>query len=149
MARLHRPGEGLPSCAKLAREMVQELRRHYPDRPFLLLGDGEYSNSVVLDGLDGLGERIDDTGRRRADAALYDPRVPEQPASKRGAKPKKGPKLPSPKEVAKRAVPPGQQGEYQWQEVKVRAYGKERLLWACALLASISTVLNSPTIFRG
>jgi hypothetical protein len=35
---------------------------------------------------------------------LYDPKVPEQPKSKRGQKPKKGAKLPSPKEVAQRAV---------------------------------------------
>ena len=142
MARLHRSGEGLPSCAQLAREMVEELMRHYPQRQFLLLGDGEYTNSVVLNGLPGLGERIDYVGRMRADAALYDPTVPEQPSSKRGAKPKKGPKLPNPKEVAKRAVPPGQKGTYPWQEVKVRAYGKERLLWACTFLALWPEVLG-------
>jgi len=142
MARLHRSGEGLPSCAQLAREMLLEMRQHYPDRRFLLLGDGEYSNSVLLDGLGGLGEKVEYTGRMRADAALYDPKVPEQPRSKRGAKPKKGGKLPSPKEVAKRAVPPGQQGEYQWQEAKVRAYGKERLLWACTLIALWPHVLG-------
>src|SRR5258708_8028214 len=78
----------------------------------------------------------------RADAALYDPQVPEQPKSKRGRKPQKGPKLPSPSEVAKRAVPPGQEGQYQWQEVQVKAYGLERVLWACTLIALWPTVLG-------
>lgn len=145
MARLHRSGEGLPTSAQLAREMLQELQRQYPDRRFLLLGDGEYTNSVLLDDLDGLGEQVEYIGRMRADAAIYDPKVPEQPKSKRGKKPKKGAKLPSPKELAKRAVPPSQQaqpGEYQWQEVKVRAYGKERLLWACTLIALWPHVLG-------
>jgi hypothetical protein len=145
MARLHRCGEDLPTTTQLAREMVQELMRHYPDRRFLLLGDGEYSNSVLLDGLDGLGEKVDYIGRMRADAAIYDPQVPEQPEDKRGRKPKKGAKLPSPKELAKRAVPPTQQaqpGEYQWQEVKVKAYGKERQLWACTLIALWPHVLG-------
>jgi DDE superfamily endonuclease len=146
MARLHRVGEGLPSCAQLAREMLQELRHHYPNRQFLLLGDGEYSNSVLLDGLDGLGKQVEYIGRMRADAALYDPKVPEQPKSKRGAKPKKGPKLPTPKQVGERAVPPGQQGEYQWQEVKVQAYGRERLLWACAFIALWPHVLGYRSI---
>jgi hypothetical protein len=146
MARLHRVGEGLPSCAQLAREMLQELLHHYPNRQFLLLGDGEYSNSVLLDGLDGLGKQVEYIGRMRADAALYDPKVPEQPKDKRGAKPKKGAKLPSPKEVARRAVPPGQQGEYQWQEVTVRAYGQERLLWACAFIALWPHVLGYQSI---
>jgi hypothetical protein len=110
MARLHRCGEGLPSAALLAREMVLELLRQYPDRQFVLLGDGAYSNSVVLADLPGLGERIDYTGRRRAAAALFAPKVPEQPRSKRGQKPQKGPRLPSPKELAKGVVPPGEQG---------------------------------------
>jgi hypothetical protein len=76
MARLHRCGEGLPRAALLAREMVLELLRQYPDRQFVLLGDGAYSNSVVLEDLPGLGERIDYTGRMRADAAIFDPKVP-------------------------------------------------------------------------
>jgi hypothetical protein len=142
MARLHQSGEEFPSCAQLARDMVQELMQNYPNRQFLLLGDGEYSNSVLLDGLDGLGERIDYIGRMRADAALYDPKVPKQPSNKRGAKPKKGAKLAKPKEVAKQAVPPGQQGTHQWQEAKVRAYGKERLLWACTFIALWPQVLG-------
>jgi hypothetical protein len=99
MARLHRPGE-TPGNAQLAREMVQDLLKLYPGQQFLLLGDGEYTNGVLLDGLAGLGKKIDYTGRMRADATLYDPEVSKQPASKRGPKPQKGPRLPKPREVA-------------------------------------------------
>jgi hypothetical protein len=141
MARLHRSDEG-PTCAQLAREMIRELMKQFPDRSFLLLGDGGYTNSELLEDLEGLGERLDYIGRMRSDAALYDPKVPEQPKSKRGQKPKKGPRLPRPKEVAERAAPVGQEGEYQWQEVEVCAYGKERLLWACAFIALWPSVLG-------
>jgi hypothetical protein len=142
LARLHRAGEGNLTCAQLARQMISELLQRFPERSFLLLGDGGYSNSEMLLGLDGLGTRLDYIGRMRADSALYDPKIPEQPSSKRGTKPKKGPKLPSPKEVAKQAVPPGKQGKYQWQPVTVQAYGKERTLWACAFTALWLTVLG-------
>lgn len=142
MARLHQSGEGHLSCAQLAREMIEELLRRFPERTFLLLGDGGYSNSELLDGLDGLGERLHYIGRMRADAALYDPQVPEQPSSKRGRKPQKGPKLPSPRAVAQQAVPPGQAGTYQWQAVTVQAYGLERLLWACTWVALWPAVLG-------
>jgi len=126
--------------------MLQEMLKQYPNRRFLLLGDGEYSNSVLLGDLDDLGKQVEYIGRMRADAALYDPRVPEQPKSKRGAKAKKGPKLPTPKQVGERAVPPGQKGEYQWQEVTVQAYGRERLLWACAFIALWPHVLGYQSI---
>jgi hypothetical protein len=78
----------------------------------------------------------------RADAALYDPKVPPQPKSKPGVKPKKGPRLPTPKKVAEQAVHPGQEGKYKWEEVTVQAYGKERTLWACAFTALWLSVLG-------
>src|SRR5208283_1462661 len=107
MARLHLPGKDKdnPSCAKLAREMISELLQRFPNRRFLLLGDGGYSNEVLLKDLDGLGKRLDYIGRIRSDSILYDPNVPEQPKSKRGPKPQKGPRLPTPAQVAKQAVP--------------------------------------------
>jgi hypothetical protein len=142
LARLHRAGAGNFTCAQLARQMISELRQRFPKRSFLLLGDGGYSNSELLLDLDGLGTRLDYIGRMRADSALFDPQVPEQPPSKPGAKPKKGPKLPSPKEVAKRAAPPGQKGTYKWEEVTVWAYGKERTLWACSFTALWLSVLG-------
>jgi hypothetical protein len=68
--------------------------------------------------------------------------VPEQPKSKRGKKPQKGPKLPTPAQVAKQAVPVGQGEGYQWREVRVSAYGVERMLLACAFLAYYPSILG-------
>jgi hypothetical protein len=129
MARLHLPGKGNPSCSQLGRQMLQQLLKHFPQRRFSLLGDGGYTNSELLADLD---ERIDYTGRMRADAELYDPFVPQCPKSKPGPKAQKGPRLPSPRDAAKQAVLPGQHGEYQWQEVTVKMYGVEKLLWVFA-----------------
>jgi hypothetical protein len=142
LARLHRSDEGCLTCAQLAREMIQEMLQRFPERSFLLLGDGGYSNSELLGNLDELGKRLEYIGRIRSDSALYDPNIPEQPASKRGAKPKKGPRLSTPAEVAKQAVPQGQEGEYQWQEVTVQAYGQVRVLLACVFTALWPSVLG-------
>jgi DDE superfamily endonuclease len=142
LARLHLPGKDNPSCAQLAREMMSELMRRFPDRTFLLLGDGGYSNEVMLKDLDGLGKQLDYIGRIRSDSILHDPIVPEQPKSKRGKKPQKGPRLPTPAQVAKQAVPVGKEGAYQWREVKVSAYGVERMLLACAFLAYYPSILG-------
>jgi hypothetical protein len=132
MARLHLPGKGNPSCAQLARQMLQELLDYFPTRRFSLLGDGGYTNVEMLGDLD---ERVQYTGRMRADAELYDPVVPQQRKGKRGVKPQKGPRLPNPRTVAKQAVPPGQSGTYQWQEMTVTMYGVEKTLWACGFKA--------------
>jgi hypothetical protein len=60
----------------------------------------------------------------RADAAIYDPIVPKQCKSKRGAKPGKGPRLPNPKEAVKKADANRRgQGPWTWQTVKAKAYG--------------------------
>src|SRR6266487_4483005 len=48
MARLHRPGKGQPSCAKLAKEMLAELLAHFPGRTFTLVGDGAYACRELL-----------------------------------------------------------------------------------------------------
>jgi hypothetical protein len=142
MARLHRSDEGTPTCAQLAREMIGELLQRFPEQSFLLLADGGYSNSELLEDLPELGKRLEYIGRMRCDAALYDPKVPEQPKSKRGQKPQKGGRLPSPQEVAKLAVPAGEEGEYHWQEVEVCAYGVERVLLACTFIALWPEVLG-------
>ncbi len=142
MARLKLPGKEKPTCAQRAREMIADLLHHFPDRHFILLGDGGYSNEVLLKDLDGLGKRLDYIGRIRSDSALYDSKVPEQPKSKRGPKPEKGPRLPTPAEVAKQAVPVGQEGAYHWREVTVSVYGVKRTLFACAFLAYYPSILG-------
>ena len=128
LARLHRCGQGQPSCPELTRQMLSEVLAWWPTRRFCLVGDGAYATKVLLADLD---DRVTFVGRLRGDAALYDPRVPKAPLGKRGRKAKKGPRLPCPKEAAakadrKRTVV----GSWLWQAVEVVAYGSTRSLKA-------------------
>jgi hypothetical protein len=126
LARLHQPGKGQPSCATLAREMLQEVIGWYPGKRFTLVGDGAYACKELLQGLD---ERVEFVGRMRGDAALYDPRVPRAKKGKRGPKAKKGPKLPSPKEAAAKADRKrSKEGEWLWRTIEVEVYGERRSL---------------------
>jgi hypothetical protein len=138
LARLHRPGQGQPSCPELARRMVAEVLDWCPGRRFTLVGDGAYAAKGLLGGLD---ERVTFVGRLRGDAALYDPRVPAAPPGKRGPKAKKGPKLPTPKEAAAKADRKrSAAAAWGWQEVAVTVYGCPRALRACAYQAVWPTV---------
>ena len=93
-ARLHLPGAANPSGVDLAAEMLAEVLRWFPDRQIVLIGDGGYAGHGLLGDLD---RRVQYVGRMRGDAEIYDPQVPPQPAGKRGRKPQKGPRLPSPR----------------------------------------------------
>ena len=65
----------------------------------------------------------------RSDAAIYDPVPPKQPKSKRGPKPRKGPRLPSPKEAMNKAdANRTRRGPWAWQTVEATAYGVTRTL---------------------
>src|SRR5207245_608615 len=72
LARLHRPGEGQPSCPALAKEMLAEVLAWWPDRRLNLVGDGAYACKELLADLDG---RVEFVGRLRGHAAVYDPRL--------------------------------------------------------------------------
>lgn len=137
MARLHVAGPNSPSCAALAREMIVDVMNLYPDLSFLLLGDGGYSNEVLLKDLPDLGKRINYIGRIRADAVLHDNIIPKQPKGKRGPKPTKGPKLPKPSEMARQ---PG-----SWQTVTVKG-AVERVYEAISCLALYPTVLGQQVV---
>jgi hypothetical protein len=125
-AMLHLAGKGHKSEALLAKEMLGDILRWFPDRKLVLLGDGAYSTKNLLGDLD---PRVIHVGVMRVDAALYDPIVPRQAKSKRGRKPAKGPRLPNPKEAVKRADRnPNGRGPWTWQTVKATAYGVTRTL---------------------
>lgn len=126
LARLHRKGKGRPSCPQLARQMLKEVLGWFPHHRFSLVGDGAYACKELLADLE---ERVKFVGRMRGDAAVYDPQVPQQPKGKRGRKPQKGPRLPSPQEAAALADRPEcGEGQWQWQEVAVTVYGCQRRL---------------------
>ena len=73
--------------------MLAEVLRWFPDRQIVLIGDGGYAGHGLLG---DLNPRVQYVGRMRGDAEIYDPQVPPQPAGKRGRKPQKGSRLPSP-----------------------------------------------------
>ena len=140
LARLHRPGQGQPSGADLAREMLGEVLTWWPQRRFTLVGDGAYATAGLLRELD---ERVHFVGRLRGDAALYDPRVAPAKKGKRGQKAKKGPKLPKPKEAAAKADRKRTtSGDWVWQDVAVSVYGCARSLKALAYEVVWPTVLG-------
>jgi hypothetical protein len=140
LARLHQSGKGKPSCSKLAREMVAEVLGWFPDRRFVLVGDGAYASQVLLS---DLNERVTFVGRLRGDAAVYDPRPKAKSKGQRGPKAKKGSRLPSPKEAAGKADRQRSgTGSWVWQEIQVTIYGRARTLWAFAYEALWPRVLG-------
>jgi DDE superfamily endonuclease len=140
LARLHLPGQGQPSCAELARQLLADILVWFPTRHFTLVGDGAYACKGLLADLD---QRVAFVGRLRGDAAVYDPRVRTARNSKRGPKAKKGPKLPSPKAAAAKADRKRTTtGSWVWQDVTVAVYGEVRRLRALAYEVVWPTVLG-------
>jgi hypothetical protein len=126
LARLHLPGKGQPSCATLAKEMLAEVLAWFPDRDFILVGDGAYACKELLS---DLPVRVEFVGRMRGDAAVYDPKPPKATKGKPGRKATKGPRLPKPREAAQKADRKRTSlGAWLWQKVSVCVYGKEREL---------------------
>jgi hypothetical protein len=141
LARLHLPGKGQPSCAVLAREMLELVTRWFPGREFTLVADGAYACKEMLAAEFPKSVRF--VGRLRGDAAVYDPRVPRQKKGKRGRKPSKGPRLPNPRDAAKKADHKRtRSGDWLWQAVEVTIYGKKRTLQAVSYVAVWPRVLG-------
>jgi DDE superfamily endonuclease len=136
-ARLHLPGKDAPSCVALAKEMLGEILAQFPDRRVVLIGDGAYAAQGLLGDLD---RRADYVGRMRGDAEVYDPQPPPAVPGKRGPKPKKGPRLPGPREAARRADQG--QGPGSWHEIEVTVYGVTRVLQVLSYLAVWPEVLG-------
>jgi hypothetical protein len=123
LARLHLPGKGQPSCAVLAKEMLDEVLAWFPKHTFTLVADGAYACKELLGALDH--QRVLFVSRIRSDACVYDPRVPQARPGKKGPKAKKGPKLPKPKEAAAKADRKRSSvGEWLWQGLEVMLYGE-------------------------
>ena len=124
--RLKMPGKGQPSCAALARELLEEVAAWFPNRDLILIGDGGYANQALLT---DLPERVTFVGRMRMDAAVYDPTPRAKRKGQRGPKAKKGPLLPKPSAAAAKADRNRNgQGPWVWQAVQALAYGVTRSL---------------------
>jgi hypothetical protein len=139
LARLHLPGRGQPSCPLLAKQMLAEVLGWFPDRDFVLVGDGAYACKELL--LD-LEARVTFVGRMRGDAAVHDPQPPKAKKGQRGRKPQKGPRLPKPKEAAAKADRVRTTtAAWAWQAVMVLVYGQTRALLAVNYLVVWPRVL--------
>jgi DDE superfamily endonuclease len=140
LAHLHQSGKGSPSCSTLARAMLALVLEWYPNQRFTLVGDGAYATKIMLT---DLPEQVTFVGRMRGDAAVYDPRVPSAPKSKRGRKATKGAKFPSPKDAAKKADRKRTGvGAWLWQTIVVWVYGNARALKTVSYEAVWSHVLG-------
>ena len=132
-AMLQPPGKGKSGEPELARQMLQDVLAWFPDRKLLLVGDGGYSAKNLLRDLD---ERVRYVGLMRSDAALHDVQAPRSRRGKPGPKPKRGPRLPSPREVAKKADRAGSaRGRWHWKTVQAYAYGKKQKFQVCCFTA--------------
>jgi len=139
-AKLHLPGKNQPSEATLAKQMLQDILRWFPDRKLVFIGDGAYSANNLLKDLD---ERVTYVGVMRSDAEIYTPTPPKQSKSKRGRKPQKGTRLPSPREAMKKADRNRSgNGPWTWQTVEATAYGVTRSLQVISFLAVWPKVLE-------
>lgn len=119
--RLYRKGG--PSHLELGEEMIKEVAEWFPDHRFVLSCDGAYP-SLAGRSL----PRTDVVSRMRRDAALYE-LPPKRKKGDRGRPPKKGKRLPSPQEMARRR-------KKGWVRTNVEERGKivERLILAIPVL---------------
>lgn len=86
--RLGKPHRTIPQYAQI---LVCLVRRWYPTRDLLLVGDSAFATARLGHTCREQGVRL--VSRLVLDAQLYDP-IPPQPKGKPGVKPKKGPRQP-------------------------------------------------------
>jgi Transposase DDE domain len=86
------------SRSALAREIVDFVAAQLPTRQVRMLGDGGYATK---ESLRQLPATVDVVGRMLITGTLYAPPPPREP-SRRGCPPKKGPRLGSPKTLARK-----------------------------------------------
>ncbi len=143
-AMLQPPGKGKSGEPELARKMLEDVLAWFPDRKLLLVGDGGYSGKKLLRDLD---QRVRYVGLMRSDAALHDAKDPRPRRGKPGPKPKYGPRLPSPREVAKmadRARSAG--GRWRWKTVQATVRGEKQKFQVCCFVAVWPKVFGTQPI---
>ena len=98
---------------ELAVELLLLLRRTLPERQIVIVGDGGFSNREVLTKLPTEGTFV---GRGAMDAAVYERPRPKR-KGQRGRPRVKGPRLPSPQQVASAPTT-------AWQSIDLDIYGR-------------------------
>lgn len=126
--------------ASIAKKMLQDILTWFPDRKFVLCGDGGYSANTLLKDLD---PRVHYVGMMRIDAAINAPNVPKKPKGKPGPRAHYGKRLPSPQELFKKIDrTQSKKSPWKWRTVKVLAYGQLRTFKVCSFEATWPKVLG-------
>lgn len=132
-ATLQQPGKGHPGPADSARQMLADVLEWFPERQIILVGDGGFSAKNLLG---KLSPRVTYVGLMRGDAALYETRVPRRPKSQPGRKAQRGPRLPAPRALARKAdAARSRRGVWHWKTIRVTVYGQEQKFKVCSFQA--------------
>lgn len=98
---------------QIAAEMIRQTRNALPDGAIRIAADGQYATGTVVQAAADADTNL--VSRIRSDAAIYT-LPPKRRRPQRGRKPKKGARLPTPKQLARR--------RNGWRIVRVCVYGK-------------------------
>ena len=83
----------------------------------------------------------------RGDAAIHETKVAPRPKGKPGPTPKYGPRMPAPREIAKKASRArSPKSRWQWTTIEVQAYGQQREFQVCAFQTVWPKVLGERVI---
>lgn len=138
------PGKGKPAEAELARRMLQDVQRWFPERRLLLVADGGFSAKTLLRELD---EWVRYVGLMRGDAALHEVAIPPRRKGQAGPHRKQGLRLPAPRDVAKKAdAARSKNSRWRWKTIKAYAYGQERRFQVCSFRATWPKVFGNRPI---
>jgi hypothetical protein len=99
---------------QIAAQMIRDTRQALPGRTIRIAADGQYATREVIGAAAGIESNL--VSRLRSDAAIY-ALPPKHKRFKRGRRKKRGRRLPTPKQLARRR-------KTGWRTVKVLAYGK-------------------------
>jgi DDE superfamily endonuclease len=105
------------TVVKWTRQLIAQVRRWWPWRRIVLIGDGAYAAVGLALWCSGMLNPVTLVTRLRLDAALYAPPGERSP-HRRGPKPKKGERLPA---LARRAADP----DAAWERLTLTWYGGE------------------------
>jgi len=110
----------------LAARMVCQVAEALPDIEIRVAADGQYATRDMVNGLPGGANLV---SRIRSDAALYALPPARRPSGRRGRKPKKGRRLPTPLQIAARR-------RKGWKRVTILKQGRtvERLVMGITCL---------------
>ncbi len=128
----------------LARRMLKDIEKWFPDRQITLVGDGGFSAKKLLG---KLNKRIKYVGLMRSDAAIHSPEIPPRKKGQRGPNRKLGERLPSPCEAFKKVDRTrSPKSLWQWKLIEVYAYGETRRFNVCCFQATWPKVFGPRVI---